>query len=191
MTRLKYDPDKLTFDIDKRYRRNSILIGLIFGSGIIGLLLMGYSFKTSDDSRRNFEREVHAFGVYTGEEPFSVKRFREYLDEAGVKFPDVVFAQALVESGFKSPIFREGNNALGMKLARSRNTTAIGELRGHAAYKDWKACIQDYALMQAAFARKIKTEEQYLKYIGEVYAMDPNYENKIRKTLKSLRKSEE
>jgi hypothetical protein len=190
MTRLKYDHEKLTFDLDRQYKRNKIAYLSIFGVGFIALITMAVMWL-GDDSRTSFENEVHAFDVYTGEEPFSVQRFREYLDEAGVRFPDVVFAQAFIESNFKSPIFKEGNNALGMKLARARNTTAIGEIRGHAAYRSWKACIQDYALMQAAFARKIKTEEQYLKYIGEVYATDLNYETKVREKLKNIRKNQE
>lgn len=51
-----------------------------------------------------------------------------------LEHPDIVFAQAKLESGnFNSQIFRENNNLFGMKMPWNRPTVAIGVKRGHAA----------------------------------------------------------
>ena len=39
---------------------------------------------------------------------FSKRNFYEYLKEVNVKFPEIVFAQAMKESGFKSFLFKIG-----------------------------------------------------------------------------------
>ena len=69
-----------------------------------------------------------------------------------------------------------------MKLARSRNTTNIGENRGHAKFKNWKMAVLDYAYMQSVFARKINTRKGYYQYL-EHYAENPNYTNVLNKHL--------
>ena len=64
----------------------------------------------------------------------------------------MIFAQAAHETGnFTSDIFKENNNLFGMKLARVRKTTAIGENRGHAVYASIEDCIKDYWLYNKAF----------------------------------------
>jgi len=63
----------------------------------------------------------------------------------------LITAQAGFETGnFTSVIFKENNNLFGMKLARVRKTTAIGENRGHAVYKSVEDCISDYWLYSKA-----------------------------------------
>lgn len=63
----------------------------------------------------------------------------------------MIFAQAAHETGnFTSDIFKENNNLFGMKLARVRKTTAIGENRGHAVYKSIEDSIADYWLYNKA-----------------------------------------
>lgn len=63
----------------------------------------------------------------------------------------MIFAQAAHETGnFTSDIFKENNNLFGMKLARVRKTTAIGENRGHAVYKSIEDSIADYWLYNRA-----------------------------------------
>jgi uncharacterized FlgJ-related protein len=83
--------------------------------------------------------------------------FRDYivalLERAGFtsKMARMIFAQAAHETGnFTSDIFKENNNLFGMKLARVRKTTAIGENRGHAVYKSVEDCIADYWLYSKA-----------------------------------------
>lgn len=113
---------------------------------------------------------------------FSEMSFKRLLYILEIEHPEIVFIQAQIESGnFTSPIFKEGNNLFGMKVAEKRNTTAIGNIRGHAAYLIWKDSVLDYKLMQEKYA-KGKSRKEYLKYL-ETYAEDPNYITKIKKRL--------
>lgn len=107
---------------------------------------------------------------------FTPERLYNYIVECGIKFPDIVYRQALLESGrFSSDIFLCGNNLFGMKVAKQRPTTAIGEYKGHAEYSSWKMSVQDYALFQSAFMRKHNTEEKYYNALGRSYAENENY----------------
>lgn len=151
----------------KYYRVKGSLLMIIAGV-VIFLLYMKSTKPTHLVSVK--ERVVYDSDVFTPE------RLYNYIVECGIKFPDIVYRQALLESGrFSSDIFMCGNNLFGMKLARQRPTTAVGEYKGHAEYKSWKASVQDYALFQSAFMRKYKTEEQYYKALGKSYAEDDSY----------------
>jgi len=120
--------------------------------------------------------------VEVGPLAFSEDNFYDYIKKCGIKFHHIVMAQALVETGrFKSNIFIHSHNAFGMKVAKSRPTTALGESRGHAHYQHWTFSVQDYALFQSAFLRKIKNEEDYYSYLADNYAGDPNYVEKVRR----------
>ena len=112
---------------------------------------------------------------------FNEKALIRYMDEVGIRFSDIVYAQAVLETGsFSSKVFRVNNNLFGMKVAKSRPTTALGLRRGHAFYKDWRMSVVDYALFQSAYTRKIRTEEGYYKYLSRNYATDVTYVNKLR-----------
>ena len=55
--------------------------------------------------------------------------------KSGIEFPDIVFAQAILESGyFKSKISKSNSNIFGMKMSKKRPTTAKGEKRGFSFY---------------------------------------------------------
>lgn len=104
------------------------------------------------------------------DDSFSAEKLHDFIKSMNIKFPNIVYRQSVLESGnFKSAVFKENNNMLGMRVPKSRPTTNIGENLNHAAYKSWKDCVVDYALWQASFARKINTEEQYYEFLDEVY----------------------
>lgn len=116
---------------------------------------------------------------------FSEEKLDAYLKEINIKFPDIVKAQATLETGyFKSEIFLVNHNLFGMKVAKLRPTTALGENRGHAYYDNWKQSVIDYAFYQSSYLRQAKTEEEYLGYLKISYAEDPNYINKLKKLIK-------
>jgi len=107
----------------------------------------------------------------------------ETLAKLNVRHKDVVLAQIIVETGnLTSPIFKENNNLFGMKEAKSRPTTALGTQRNHAYYISWKESIVDYALWQSSFARGLSKDE-YISYLGQVYAEDSSYTKKIYKLI--------
>lgn len=125
--------------------------------------------KTTDDP-------IVVSTSYYEDVEFSEENLSKYIKELNIRFPDIVLAQAKLESGnFKSKIFKENNNLFGMKCATRRPYTHKGENRGHAKYDRWQDCVLDYALFQAAYLSKMKTKREYFKYLSENYAQNPDY----------------
>jgi flagellum-specific peptidoglycan hydrolase FlgJ len=105
----------------------------------------------------------------------------------GIKFPDIVFAQALLESGeFTSGLFKSANNLFGMKVPDTRESARIGETKsGYSKYEDWYFSVYDYSLWQN-FMLKNKgdlTKNQYLAFLGKIYASDKRYVSNIKRVI--------
>lgn len=105
---------------------------------------------------------------------------REYMLNIGMKEPEIVFKQCLLESDkFKSPIWKENHNCLGMKVAYQRPTLAIGENRGHAVFKSWQDCILDLRIWQIKYYKD--TTENYYNFLNRMgYAESTEYESKLK-----------
>lgn len=159
--------------------------------GFIGVIIfILLSFMTAPETHVVYRKVVEQKEpIVTSESSvFSKEELITYVKSLNLKFPHIILAQAQLESGnFSSRIFKENNNFFGMKQARSRPTTCIKLQHGHAYYNNWKDCVIDYALYQAAYLKKIKTEEQYYNYIGANYAESPNYESVVRDIAKSYK----
>lgn len=109
------------------------------------------------------------------------------IQSMGISFPDIVFAQALLESGnFTSRLATMNNNLFGMKLAKSRETTAIGKGRsGYAKYESWVHSVEDYFHWQNYFMKnKDLNRKQYLNLLSRVYAEDKNYISRINRKIR-------
>ena len=123
---------------------------------------------------------------------FSQDALVEELKRLNVRFPHIVLAQAILETGYyDSRIYHENNNLFGMKEAKARATTALGTNLGHAYYEDWKQSVVDYALYQAAYLNKLRTEKKYFSYLDRNYAEAKNYDKMLisiieREKLKEL-----
>jgi uncharacterized FlgJ-related protein len=112
---------------------------------------------------------------------FNEDKLIDKLKELNVNFPYIALAQAKLETGnYTSKIFRESNNLFGMKEAKSRITTAKGTQFNHAYYESWTESVYDFAFHQCRYLPNIKTEEQYFQYLGQNYAEDPNYINRLK-----------
>lgn len=115
---------------------------------------------------------------------FSELNVYKQLIKVGIAYPDVVLAQAKIETGnFTSKIFRENNNMFGMKLPERRQTTAVGESRNHAKYTSWVQSIIDYKLWQDEMIHRAPTKRAYLAYLRRNYAEDKNYIKKIKQII--------
>jgi hypothetical protein len=115
---------------------------------------------------------------------FSKEALVAELKKLNVKFPYIVLAQSMIESGhFQSNIFRENNNLFGMKQAMQRVTTALGTQNNHAYYENWRESVLDYAMFQSSYLRDIKTETAYMEYLGANYAEASNYRSAIQKVI--------
>jgi hypothetical protein len=180
----KFDSESLTFEKIKLHK-------IYFNTGVIFILALLLSFGVGRLSKiyflNSYEKEVLL--VNMDHPPFSEDELVEQLKELNIKFPRIVLAQAKIESAtYSSNIFRYNHNLFGMKEAKQRITTALGTKRKHAYYKDWTQSVIDYGFYQASYLSQIKTEEQYFRYLGNSYAEDPNYLNKIKALSAKLKK---
>lgn len=168
------------------YRTSKILCKppiVLIMMGVLGALFfflfgVGIGSYATHKEYANHKIQVVEEVVYVTEpyREFSVENLRNYIEELNIRFPHIVYAQAVHETGhFTSPIFRENNNLFGMKVARLRPTTALGTRRGHAYYTDWMNSVKDYALYQTSYLRHIRTEDDYFSFLGDSYAEDENY----------------
>jgi len=115
---------------------------------------------------------------------FSERNLYHYLREVDIKYPEIVMAQAKLESGyFNSRLFKEQNNIFGMQLPKQRQTTAVGAKNGYAVYKSWKHSVMDYKLWQNGMIGKIHNHNQYFSYIFRNYAQDTNYVKHLKKIM--------
>lgn len=91
-----------------------------------------------------------------------------------IKFPDIVYAQARLESGnFKSKLFQTKNNFLGLYNSRKND---------YYEFEHWTDCLLGYRDLLQFKYKGDDNKETYYTFLKELpYAMDPNYITKIRK----------
>ena len=126
---------------------------------------------------------------YIDKYSYKINHSRLYskLLEYGGQYPDIAFAQALLESAhFKSPLFNRANNLFGMQMPTKRPTTAYGTTNGYSKYQTWDHSVMDYKLLQEAlFKRKGEMSRyEHLKYIDRWYSRDGRYIVKIKNIIK-------
>jgi len=181
----KFDEDKLQYNKLSWWEKYKwSIMGIL--SGIIISFYIGILKNSGENEVKIIEGEVVSTIIIPQPE-FSPELLREYLESINIKHPDIAYAQAVLETGqFSSRIFKENHNLFGMKAAKNRPFTHLGENRGHALYKDWKMSVIDYALYSASYLRDLRTKDQYYQYLGNHYAEDPNYVSKVKKIVKKL-----
>lgn len=136
---------------------------------VIGSFLLGRFYKFS--SLDHYEKELMVISLEAEKNKFSEEKFISELKRLNVRFPHIVMAQSIVETGnFKSRIFKENHNLFGMKQATIRINTAKGTQHGHAYYDNWYESIYDYAFYQCRYLSTIRTENEYYDYLSSVYA---------------------
>jgi hypothetical protein len=174
----KINPDTLelqSFSVFKKTIIIVIIISIILGSAS---LYIGYNLGRNTLISLTDEEKLIIIQEYN---KFNEDKLIDKLKELNVNFPYIALAQAKLETGnYTSKIFRESNNLFGMKEAKSRITTAKGTQFNHAYYESWTESVYDFAFHQCRYLPNIKTEEQYFQYLGQNYAEDPNYINRLK-----------
>jgi hypothetical protein len=102
-----------------------------------------------------------------------------YISEIDIRQPEIVKAQIRHETGnLTSRFCKEQNNLIGMRLAHSRQTTAIGEGNHMAVYGKWQDSLADYKIWQDKY---YKGEDYYQFLSRHGYAEDPYYQYKLKR----------
>ena len=72
-----------------------------------------------------------------------------------------------------------------MKMATVRITTSKDVNREHAVYDTWMDSVYDRAFYSATYLSNVKTEDEYYSFLGQFYAEDPEYVNKLKQIIAS------
>jgi len=117
-------------------------------------------------------------------DPFKKETFAQMLKDLNVKYPHIVMAQSIIETGhWRSKVFLENNNLFGMKEALRRVSTSQGTQLNHAYYNHWRESVYDYAFYQCRYLGNINSEAEYYQYLGSSYAEAGNYVDVIKRTV--------
>ena len=124
--------------------------------------------------------EIKVVHIVNEEQPdFFSKSPQEGLIEAleyyGVKHPQIVYAQAVLETGhFKSDLCLNGNNLFGLYNSKKHK---------YYTFDHWKDCIIAYKEM---IQYKYKDGDDYLNFLEEIgYAEDSEYICKLKELIKN------
>lgn len=174
----EYYKDQMTF--------KNVTLQIAIFLGVVTLLssIITYSIGFSKGINKEIESIPleEKIEIIKQQDTFSVEKLETYLEELNLKYPDIVMAQAIIETGnFKSRIFKENNNLFGMKVAKIRPTTNDGEQHEHAYYNTWRESVLDYALYQSRYLCSLSKDE-YIQYLSN-YAEDSSYTYKVKKLI--------
>jgi len=163
--------------IENRARTASVIALMVIS------LLLGISFSTSETKTKLIKIVRHSVVYKNVKDDFSEQKLKEYILELNLKCPEVILAQAKLESGnFTSRAFREQNNLFGLHVARQRPTLAKKGRGKLAHYNSWRDSVVDYAFLVADRMRKLKTREAYFEYLDANYDV-PGYSKKLLKFI--------
>ena len=160
---------------------NKIIISLILISILDNtiVLLTTNFIKNEIDSEK-----IKLISLFSDEISKKKLVYFEILSQ-DIEYPDIVFAQAMLESGYmSSTIYLENNNLFGMRLPERRPTVALYSNKGYSVYNCWTNSVEDYKLFQDfIFKKKKKTRDEYFDYLDRIYAEDPNYVPFLKKVI--------
>lgn len=132
-----------------------------------------------------FNNEINNIEMIYHDKDFSKEKLIKLIKKINVKYPHIVMAQSMVESGhYRSKIFLSNNNLFGMKRSTSRITTSDSLQYGYAYYFSWTESVYDYAFLQSTYLHRIKTEEEYFTYLSCNYAESENYVKLLKQVIK-------
>jgi hypothetical protein len=175
-----FNKETLSYENPKNKTYAKIFLYIIACFSI--LFTLGYFSGTNNYIVNHFvnKTEVTDTLVVHGE-PFTEESLIRLLKDCNAKYPHIILAQAKLESAnFKSKLFKQNFNVFGMKLARQRITTALGEKDGYAYYRDWVDCIYDYCMWSQIMTSNVSNENEYFNKLQEKYAEDTVYVSKLK-----------
>lgn len=118
------------------------------------------------------------------------ENLRSFIKTLNLQHPDIVYAQAMLESGnLTSNLLKTNNNLFGMKVPGSRAKVSVKNKSQYSYFEKttlegWQMSVIDYALWQSRYAN-YKSKDEYFKYLSRCYAEDPGYVDKLKKIIKN------
>lgn len=165
------------------YKQVPTIRYILFGAGLMLLFFLLTSFIILNDKSKTKLVYTEAEINLITNTSFSKEALANEIKCNKFKYPDIIMAQALLESGhFTSPVYKENNNLFGMRLPVNRYTLATGSNLNHATYNNWKQCVEDRMIYEALFLHGL-SRVQYKKYLDRVYAEGSNYTLKLEQII--------
>jgi hypothetical protein len=175
----KFDPDQLQLvkDLKKFYISLTTVLILITLTFIIGRL-------TAIKQLSTLEKEMIVVDLRAQENKFTKDKLVTLLKDLSIKYPHIVIAQSILETGhWKSDVFKQNHNLFGMKQAGARINTAQGTNLNHAYYTTWQESVYDYAFYQCRYLGGVGTEEYYYAALDASYAEGSNYSQRLKEVV--------
>lgn len=169
-----YNKNTLQFNEVKWVRKFLKFITVMVVLSIIVITNSGLTNKTPITQLTEEELII----INRNYDEFTPEKLEAELKNRNLKFPHIIYAQSILETGsWTSRIFNENHNLFGMKEAKSRPTTALGTQYNHAYYGDWKKSVEDYVIYYGTYLHKeIRTEDDFFTVLEKKgYAEASNY----------------
>lgn len=119
---------------------------------------------------------VQHYGNVVSIDKLSLNKDNFFLvcDIYDIQFPEVVYAQARLESGnFKSKLYQTKNNFLGLYNSRKKD---------FYEFEHWTDCLKGYKELLQFKYKGDDDIQNYYKFLKELpYAEDPNYISKVKR----------
>ena len=169
----KYDSENLVYRRTNKILKYRIIVAVLF----ISVFFLSFIAAKKPD-KEYIKTEI------TIKERDYKKTVFEMIDELPFEYPEIVKAQALIESGnFKSEVFLHNLNPYGMRLPLQRITTAKGSNLNHAVYESVEQATLDRLLFETKYLHGL-SREQYFQYLDRVYATGDNYSKTLKQIIK-------
>ncbi len=167
---------------NNRLKYESVNLPIIFLKFAIGFLsIFLFLGLTNLPKEPEYFTETEKILIINELNEFSEEKLINEISKLNFKFPHIVLAQSILETGhYESKIFKENFNLFGMKEARVRLNLAVGTQYGHAYYNNWEESMMDYALWYSTYAYKCKTEKQLYKLLDRQYAEASSYVSSLQ-----------
>lgn len=169
-----YDSENLVFRKTNRLLKYRIIVAVLF----LSVSLLSF-VAVKKPIKEYIETEI-----VIKKEGVKEKEIFERIDELPFRYPEIVKAQAIIEtSHFKSDVFLNNNNLFGMRLAKQRLTLATGDNLKHAVYKNVEESIIDRLIYEAKYMNNLSKEEYY-SFLNRLYAEGDNYSKTLKQIIK-------
>lgn len=171
-----YDRKSLSF---KRLNGWFMLLVIVISSISF---IAGWIFSSKNEIKKlkEYEAQEEIVIIKNGDK-FSEEKLILFLEELNVKFPEIIYAQARLESNsFQSKLFKENNNLFGMRNSDFRPNLQTEIRNTYGVYNSWRQSVEDYIIFYCCYLKNLQTKEQYYDYIEKHYSETIGYSERVR-----------
>ena len=170
----------LGYTMRNKWLKALIVAATVVPWSVVIILLLQVKSIVSQQPKVETVPVIEVADTIINEQPkFFSQTPKEGLEEAlsyyGLKHKDIVYAQAVLETGhFKSDLCLNGNNLFGLYDSKNHR---------YYTFDHWKDCVIAYKEM---IQYKYKDGDDYLNFLKEIgYARDSEYICKLKKLIKN------